>query len=122
MKTLKEQDYTIEIYTDIMEWLKEFYEFPDNAELLNEDKASNECMGFAQLNEKIISIFVPQKYSLTDLKETIAHEIGHIIEIKYPNNPEQIEVNDIIHEMKADHYMNFYMLVDKIVSDVIGSV
>ena len=119
MKTLKEQDYTINICTDIIEWAKDFYGMPDGAELANEDEVSSECMGFAQLDEKLIWIFIPEDYSLGDLKETIAHEIGHIIEIEYPINPEQIESNDKLHELKANHYMNFYLLVDKIITDVI---
>ncbi len=122
MKTLKEQDYTISIYTDIIEWAKEFYGMPDGAELANKDEATSECMGFAQLDEKLVWVFVPKEYDIKDLKETIAHEIGHIIETKYTTNPEQIEANDELHEMKADHYMNFYLLVDKIVTDVFGAL
>ena len=122
MKTLKEQDYTINICTDIIEWAKEFYGIPDGAELANEDEVSSECMGFAQLDEKLVWVFVPNEYDIKDLKETIAHEIGHIVEMEYPTNPEQIEANDELNEMKADHYMNFYLLVDKIVTDVVGAL
>jgi DNA replication initiation complex subunit (GINS family) len=64
-------------------------------------------------------VFVPKEYDLKDLKETISHEIGHIVEMEYPTNPEQIEANDELHEIKADHYMNFYLLVDKIVTDAV---
>lgn len=120
MKTLKEQDYTINICTDIIEWAKEFYDMPDGAELVNEDEVSSECMGFAQLDEKLVWVFVPKGYDLKDLKETIAHEIGHIVEMEYRTNPEQIESNDELHEMKANHYMDFYLLVDKIVADVVN--
>mgnify|MGYP003405101418 CR=1 FL=1 len=119
MKTLKEKDYTINICTDIIEWAKEFYDMPEDAELGNEEEVSSECMGFASIDEKILWVFVPKKYDLKELKETIAHEIGHIIEMEYPTNPEQIESNDELHELKADHYMNFYLLVDKIVDDII---
>ena len=93
---------------------------PDGAELANEEEVSSECMGFAQLDEKLVWVFVPKEYDIEDLKETIAHEIGHIVEMEYPTNPEQIETNDELHEMKADHYMNFYLLVDKIVTDIVG--
>ncbi len=119
MKILKEKDYTVNICTDIIEWAKEFYDMPEDAELGNEEEVSSECMGFASIDEKILWVFVPKKYNLKELKETIAHEIGHIIEMEYPTNPEQIESNDELHELKADHYMNFYLLVDKIVDDII---
>ncbi len=122
MKTIKEQDYTINICTDIIEWAKEFYDMPDGAELVNEKEVSSECMGFAQLDEKLVWVFVPKEYCLNDLKETIAHEIGHIVEMEYPKNPEQIEANDERHEMKADHYMNFYLLVDKAVANVVRAL
>ncbi len=119
MKILKEKDYTVNICTDIIEWAKEFYDMPEDVELGNEEEVSSECMGFASIDEKILWVFVPKKYNLKELKETIAHEIGHIIEMEYPTNPEQIESNDELHELKADHYMNFYLLVDKIVDDII---
>ena len=118
MTILKEQDYTINICTDIFEWAKEFYGMPDDAELVNEDEVNNKCMGFAQLNEKLVWVFVPKEYDLKDLKETIAHEIGHIINGGFKNNPAPRMRN--LHEKKADHYMNFYLLVDKIVSDIVG--
>jgi len=120
MKTLKQEDYTINVCTDIIEWAKEFYGMPDDSKLANEDEVSGECMGFSQIDTKTIWIFVPKEYDLKDLKETIAHEIGHITEIPYPINPEQTDINDDIHEMKADYYMNFYIFVDKIVSDVLS--
>ena len=60
MKILKEQDYTINICTDIIEWAKEFYDMPDGAELANEDEVSSECMGFAQLDEKLVWVLVPK--------------------------------------------------------------
>lgn len=119
MKTLKEQDYTINICTDIIEWAKEFYGMPEDAELGNEEEVSSECMGFSSIDEKIVWVFIPKEYDLKEIKETIAHEIGHIIEMEYPTNPEQIESHDELHELKADHYMNFYLLVDKIVDDII---
>lgn len=88
MKILKEQDYTINICTDIVEWAKEFYGMPEGATIANEEEVVNECMGFAQIEDKEIWVFVPKEYNLKDLKETIAHEIGHIIELQYPKNQE----------------------------------
>lgn len=118
MKQFKEQDYTINICIDIIEWAKEFYGMPEGSVLENEQEVSSECMGFANIDEKEIWIFVPKIFNLNDLKETVAHEIGHIIEMEYPTNPDQTDKNFDLHELKADHYMNFYLLVDKIVSQV----
>ncbi len=115
MKTFKIQDYTINICTDILEWAKEFYAMPDGATLANEEEVKSECMGFAQIDDKEIWIFVPQEYDMMDLKETISHEMGHIVEFKYPNNVEQIESNRELHELKADHYMDYYMVTDEII-------
>ena len=119
MKIIQVDEYTIYICIDIIEWAKEFYAMPEGAELANLDEVSKECMGFAQIDDKLIWIFVPEIYHLTDLKETIAHEVGHIIEFKHTSNAEQIEENDELHEIKAEYYMNYYLLVDKIVSIVI---
>lgn len=117
MYQIKVDDIKINIYRDIIEWAKEFYGMPENAVLQNQEEVDNECMGFANINDKEISVFVPIKYNLIDVKETIAHEVGHIIELKYPTNFEQTEDNDELHELKANHYMDFYLLVDKIVNE-----
>ncbi len=75
-------------------------------------------MGFAQIEYKEIWVFVPKIYELNDLKGVISHEIGHIIEMKYSTTPENIEGNEELHELKADFYMDFYLLVDKVVTNV----
>lgn len=121
METFKKQDYTIHICKDIIEWAKEFYDMPDDSELEDADELSKQCMGFAQIDEKTIWIFVPEKCLLHDLRATVAHEIGHIIEMEYPTNFEQSEENDDLHEMKADHYMNFYLLVSEIIDHILIS-
>jgi hypothetical protein len=121
MITLKEEDYTINICIDIIEWAKKFYDMPDDAILENKSEVDNECMGFACIEDKEVWIFIPKEYKLKELKETIAHEIGHIIELKYPTNPPTLtDKNEYLHELKADHYMSFYSLVDKIVTDVVS--
>lgn len=122
MIVLKEQEYTINICIDIIEWAKELYGMPEDAELINPLGLSRDCMGFAQIDEKIIWVFIPKKYRLKDLKSVIAHEVGHIIEMKYPANPDETEEAAELHEMKADYYMDFYLLVDKIVADVVGQL
>ena len=70
MTILKEQGYTINICTNIIEWAKEFYDMPDGAELVNKDEVSSGCMGFAQIDEKLVWVFIPESYLLSDLKET----------------------------------------------------
>lgn len=114
MHTFREGDYTVNICTDIIEWAKEFYGMPDNATIHNKQEVESECMGFAQIDDKEIWVFVPNGYNKSDLSSTIAHEIGHITELKYPENPEQIEGNDSLHELKANHYESFYVQVNKI--------
>lgn len=91
---------------------------PKGAVIANEKDVSRCCMGFAEIERKNIWIFLPQKYSLSDLKKVVAHEVGHIIELKHVANPEQIEMYDSLHEEKADHYMNYYILVDKIIDRI----
>jgi hypothetical protein len=118
MKTIKEQGYTISICTDFNEWVKEFYEIAEGCIVMPYDQDDKECMGFAEITEKEIWVFLPKDYSLKDLKETVAHEIGHIIEMEHPTNPPE-DAADELHELKADHYMNFFMLVDKIVERII---
>ncbi len=80
----------------------------------------SECMGFAVIDDKEIAVFIPKECNLIDLKGVVSHEIGHIIELEYPKNFEQTETdeNDELHELKADHYMEFYLLVDKIVDEI----
>ena len=43
---------------------------PDGAELVNKDEVSSGCMGFAQIDEKLVWVFIPESYLLSDLKET----------------------------------------------------
>lgn len=118
MRILQEGGYTVHVCTDIIEWAKEFYDMPDGAILANEEEVSKKCMGFAQPDGKLIWIFIPDVYDLRDLKETIAHEVGHIVEGGFKKNPAARMLK--LNELKANHYMDFYMLVDKIVSSIIN--
>ncbi len=114
MKTFKIEDYTINVCTDTAEWEKEFYNMPEGA-ILEVDG----CMGVTSINDKEIWVFVPPVYDIMELKRTIAHEVGHIIEFNYPKNIEQIDGNDELHELKANHYSKFYMVTDDIVNAII---
>lgn len=113
-----EQGYAVFVYTDIREWLQEFYEV--TPEQLQPDElldASKSYMGFAEPDSKTIWVFIPEKRKLSDLKELVAHEIGHVVEVNYNNTPTLAE-GHCIEEAKADFFMNFFMLVDKIVSRI----
>ena len=112
MKTFKEQEYTINICTDIIEWAKEFYGMPNGAEVANEDDVSNKCMGFAEIDEKTIWVFLPKEYNIQDLKQTIAHEIGHIIEIKYPYQRFKVSAK-ALHFSIVQHWHIMYLLSSK---------
>jgi uncharacterized protein YjaZ len=66
-----------------VEWAQEFYDMPQDAIIANKEEVLAECMGFAQIDDKEIWIFVPPQYDLADLIQTIAHEVGHIVEMKH---------------------------------------
>ena len=116
MKQFKEQEYIVNICTDIMEWGKEFYGMPDGAELENRSELESECMGFSQIDDKEIWVFVPKDFNEDELAETLAHEVGHIIVPQFITNPEQIEENDQLHEQKAEYYENYYMTVRRMLN------
>jgi hypothetical protein len=122
MKQFKEQEYTVNICTDIMEWGKEFYGMPDNAELDNRSELESECMGFSQIDDKEIWVFVPKDASEEEIGETLAHEVGHIIVPEFITNPEQIDGNDELHEQKAEYYKNYYMTVRRMLNKAMSAV
>lgn len=109
MKTYNEQHITINICTDIEEWAKEFYNMPENAVIDNIEEVTSECMGFADVENNIIWIYIPDRHDLKDIKKTIAHEVGHL----HKSNIKGGE------ESKAQYYEDFYMLVDNIKNKVI---
>lgn len=115
MNSIKHKGYTLNLCTDIIEWAKTFYGMPEDSELDNREELEKECMGFSSLDDKEIWIFVPKNCKAEEFESTIAHEVGHIIEFKHPTNPEQIEENDELHEQKAEHYEQYYMLVRELV-------
>lgn len=110
MKQFKVQDITVNVCRDIIEWAKEFYEMPEGAELANKDEVSSKCMGFAQIDDKEIWLFIPADFNNKQVMEVVAHEIGHLMDFPLAT-PEQIDENDELHEKKADHYMNYFSLV-----------
>lgn len=117
MKSFIEQNIIINVCTDIEEWAKEFYGMQDGEEIANIEEVTSECMGFAAIEgEKEIWVFIPKDCDENNLKETIAHEIGHITDSNFPTHPSVGDYEQ--NEAKADHYMNFFMLVDKIFTKV----
>jgi hypothetical protein len=122
MKQFKEQEYTVNICTDIIEWAKEFYGMPDNAELDNRSELESECMGFSQIDDKEIWVFIPKNASEEEIGETLAHEVGHIIVPEWTCNPEQIDGTEELHEQKAEFYENYYMSVRRMLAKTIQLV
>lgn len=109
METFKEQDYTVNICTDIMEWGREFYDLddlPEDAVLANREELESQCMGFANIEDKEIWVFVSNDFDEEELGETIAHEIGHIIETGFTEDGDP--------EEKAEFYESFYSTVRKV--------
>lgn len=119
MRTFFVEDFKINVCQDILEWTKTFYDVPEGAILEEEDRDKVEHMGFSNIDGKEIWVFAPEKWNLFELKQIVAHEVGHIVELKHNLNPAQSDDNDDLHELKADHYMNFFMLVDNIVSQIL---
>ena len=51
--------------------------------------------------------------SKEDYSKVIAHEVGHLIEGGFKKNPAPRMKN--LHEVKANHYMDYFMLVTDII-------
>jgi hypothetical protein len=111
LKAFKEKEYKINLCPDLTEWAIEFFSMPKGAIIDNFKELEVEYMGFSQIDDKEIWLFVPRDHDKARLAETIAHEVGHIIELEHPKNPDQIEENDYLHELKAEHYEDFFKTV-----------
>lgn len=116
MNQFKVKEYTINVCQDIYEWGREFYGVPENVELDNIEELTSTSMGFAMLEEKIIWVFIPKGNKKECYRSTIAHEVGHIIEGGFKKNPAP-RMNKL-HELKAEHYENYYNLVSDIINQV----
>ena len=106
--------YRINICQDIEEWGKMFYDLPDGAEIDNRNELESECMGFAQPEDKEMWLFVPHDHRNNDLSETIAHELGHLM--NFVANDYPIRKRE---EKRAEHYENFYKMVIRIRSRIL---
>ncbi len=109
MKSFQINSISVNVCNNIIEWAVEFYDMPNNATIDNIEEVTSECMGFADIDNKIIWVYLPDNYDLIDLKKTIAHEVGHL------------QSNNIIggEEVKANYYEDYFILVDKIINKVI---
>lgn len=122
MIKLEIQGHKVNICRDIIEWGREFYGIPEDAkrkDIENVEELESECMGFADPEGKEIWLFIPQSYSVDDLSSTIAHELGHVAE---PFKASKCAHGGKHDELQAEHYEDFYMLVNKIVNEVICSL
>jgi hypothetical protein len=117
MNTFKYNEYKVNVCTDIYEWVKKFYDAPEGAVLDNPEQASKDIMGFADVNDSEIWIFLPKPFDTWELELTIAHEIGHVI--KPDPNPTS-EDPDELHEERANHYENFYKTVNDILFKILN--
>lgn len=116
-------DYKIEVFNSAIEWGKTFYDLPDNA-VLDEDelkKLNGDISGFANIEDKTIYLYLPM-IDEEELEFTIAHEVGHIIEGGFKKNPPQKRRYDKKHEVKANHYEDYYKTVKVIYNLVLGNI
>ena len=124
MKSFSHKGYTIEVFDDIKEWGITFYDMPENA-VIEESffkEFNNEISGFANIEDKIIHLFIYNKDDLIEIENTIAHEVGHIIEGGFKKSPPNKSRYDKRHELKANHYQDYYMLVRDIYELVIKNL
>lgn len=110
MINFKENNIIVNVCTDIEEWARLFYDMPQDATIDNLEEVTSECMGFADIENNTIWIYIPTNYELKDLKETIAHEVGHL-HYTYLSADE---------EVKANYYMEYFMLTDNIINKIIN--
>lgn len=119
MTIFTEGDYTVHVCQDIYEWGKEFYGVRDGEEIANEEELLTSCMGYAQIEDKFIWIFIPPNKPVgEDLPRTIAHEVGHCIESSYRRDLTE-DSEDALHEEKANHYEEFFVLSNNIYTKIL---
>jgi hypothetical protein len=120
MKHFTDQDVNIFVCTAIEEWAKEFYDMPEGSIFdAEQTQGWDQVMGFASIDDKTIWIFLPQDYEVEQLEETVAHELGHLAEMKLLSNPDQSDDNFDLHEQKADYFMNFYLQCKRVIIQVV---
>lgn len=116
MYRFKVKDYVINICQDIYEWGREFYDIHENLEIANLDELTSKSMGFANIEDKEIWVYIPDNNPKEDYRLTIAHEIGHIIEGGFKRNPAPRMAK--LHEKKAEHYEEYFKTVMEIINHV----
>lgn len=116
MKQLKVKEYKVNICQDIEEWGREFYGAPEGAILEDKDELMSECMGFACPEDNEISIFICRFPKYRELEQTVAHELGHLMNLKLLSKSD-----DDQQEEKANHYENFFELVNDVLDAIYDS-
>ncbi len=120
MHQFKIKDYTINIYQEIYEWAYEFYGIPKYAELVDVEELTSVSMGFSVLEDKQLSVYIPNGNKKECYRSTIAHEVGHIIEGGFKHNPAPRMLK--LHEKKAEHYEQYFNIVMEIIDYVENNI
>ena len=127
MKKIVSNRVKVLIYTDPIEYscrpeqpLGELPEGAIYAGIIDEHCQTKKSTGFAMINANTIVIFSEVDCDFEDLFSNVSHELGHLIEGGFKNNPPQKPRYDKKHEEKAMHYESFalhaYRLTTKIIS------
>ena len=105
MKTFTLENTKVTLYTNVEEYIKDFYDPPEGAVL--DTNNLPETAGFACIETNEIWIYKSETCNFEELLSTVAHELGHLIEGGYKKNPPQKRRYDKKHELKAIHYEDF---------------
>ena len=106
--------YKVSVYTDMDEWMEDMHDTINYSKRVL-DSLSDECQGFADIEDKEIYIFVPKHYKKMDLSLTVAHEIGHIIS---PSEINHVDLSKDHDEYQAMLFEGFYRDVVSIVDEI----
>jgi hypothetical protein len=105
MKRFELEGINVKFYTDPLEFCKDYYEIPENAELDRNNLP--ESAGFACIVDNEIAIQIRNDCSFFELFSTVSHEVGHLIEGGFKKNPPDKNRYFKKHEQKAEHYEQF---------------
>lgn len=104
MQEFNYKDHKITIYTDPMDFFKEFCEpLPEGAEIVSAPSSA----GMSNIQDKEIWIYAGEACEFHELLGLVAHEMGHIVTGGFVENPPETDGYDVMHEIKAHHYEQF---------------
>lgn len=119
MERFKFKGITIDVYRDPMEFAKmeekpfgdipEEYQFAGIVDIETGDIGVSKSTGFTILDDRTIHFYIDPECTFEDLLETVAHELGHLVEGGFKKNPPQKRRYHRRHEEKAEHYECFVM-------------